>query len=184
MDKQREDAEWNMLSKEEQEEKRKMDENLQRLKIEMLRKSSADISGRGSVGPTATSDIGSTKKGSTSRGSINGGRQSTDSGRTAPRSKSLISTKATQGTSASFSSISPAAAAATAASGAMPSSGSNSVSTKRGNLPLGLKPRPSSPGSSRKPPSVPSSLPSPVADVPAPSKPDQVPRRNSTSKRL
>lgn len=165
-----------------QEEKRKMDENLQRLKIEMLRKSSADISGRGSVGPTSLPDSSSfnaaSKKGpSTSRGgTINGGRQSTDTGKTVPRSKSLIATKATLGTTGSFSSLSQAAAAAAAA---MPSSGSNSLSAKRGSLPINLTP---SPGS-RKPPSVPSSSPSPGADA-APSKPDQVPRRNSVSKRL
>lgn len=155
-----------------------MDDNLQRLKIEMLRKSSADIAGRGSMGPTSTpSDSSSgSKKGSTSRGSTNGGRQiSTDAGRAA-RSKSLITTKSSLSSSGSFSSLSPAAAAAAA----MPSSGSNSLSGKRGSLPLSLKPRPPSPGS-RKPPSVPSSSPSPVADA----KPDQqVSRRNSASKRL
>jgi len=117
----------------------------------MLRKSSADISGRGPVGPTATSDSSSTKKGSTSRGSIIGGRQGTDAWRTVARSKSLITSKAL-GTSGSFSSISPTAAtAAVAAAGTMPSSGSNSLSAKRGSLPLGLKLRPPSPGNSRNP---------------------------------
>ncbi|KAG0582621.1 hypothetical protein KC19_3G073400 [Ceratodon purpureus] len=170
MDKHREDEEWNMLSKEEQEEKRRMDDSLQRLKIESLRKSSADItSGRSSIGATSTSDSSSSnpsKKGSTSKGSVNGALKGI------PRSGSIVRTK-----SQLLSSIPPGSAAGGAA---LPSSGSNSLSAKRGSLPIGQKLSPSSPGPTRKPPSVPSSAPSPIADG-APSK-DQVPRRNSTKR--
>ncbi|KAG0622133.1 hypothetical protein M758_3G074200 [Ceratodon purpureus] len=170
MDKHREDEEWNMLSKEEQEEKRRMDDSLQRLKIESLRKSSADItSGRSSIGATSTSDSSSSnpsKKGSTSKGSVNGALKGIS------RSGSIVRTK-----SQLLSSIPPGSAAGGAA---LPSSGSNSLSAKRGSLPIGQKLSPSSPGPTRKPPSVPSSAPSPIADG-APSK-DQVPRRNSTKR--
>nr|XP_024388060.1 serine/threonine-protein phosphatase 4 regulatory subunit 4-like isoform X3 [Physcomitrium patens] len=175
MDKLREDEEWNMLSKEEQEEKRKMDDNLQRAKIESLRKSSADATGR-SGSTTSASDSSSSnasKKGSTSK--TNAPRQGTDSGKSS-RSATLSRTKSQLGTSG----FTPPASSGSAPTTNVPSSGSNSLSTKRGSLPLSQKSlSPNSPPS-RKPPSVASS-PNPFADGTLPSN-SQVPRRNSAKR--
>lgn len=151
-----------------QEEKRKLDDALQRLKIESLRKSSADIMGRSSIGATSTSDSSSSnasKKGSTSKGFINGALKGVSRPASLARTKSQLITSTAPGS---------------AGGAAPPSSGSNSLSAKRGSIPLGQKLRSTSPTSTRKPPGVPSASPSPIADG-APSK-DQVPRRNSAKR--
>jgi hypothetical protein len=154
-----------------QEEKRRMDDSLQRLKMESLRKSSADMTGRSSIGATSdSSSSNASKKGSTSKGSINGALKGVARSGSAVRTKSQL-----------LPGIAPGSAAGGGGGGggaaSLPSSGSNSLSAKRGSIP---KLRPSSPGATRKPPSGPSTAPSAIAEG-APSK-DQVPRRNSTKR--
>jgi hypothetical protein len=148
-----------------------MDDSLQRLKMESLRKSSADMTGRSSIGATSdSSSSNASKKGSTSKGSINGALKGVARSGSAVRTKSQL-----------LPGIAPGSAAGGGGGGggaaSLPSSGSNSLSAKRGSIP---KLRPSSPGATRKPPSGPSTAPSAIAEG-APSK-DQVPRRNSTKR--
>jgi len=163
-DKHREEEEWHMLSKDEQEEKQKLDETLHRLKLDLKRGLGAEQSRSQSTNlSTLFSDSSTTrhttKAGSTNRGLTNGSHLNIDQGR--PWTRSSISgskTKLVQH---------PTSGLQTSANPPQSSSGSSQhqlTIQKRGSISI-PKPGPPSPGSVMPSHGVHSSLTNPSSDT-------------------
>ncbi|KAH8930825.1 hypothetical protein BDL97_20G001400 [Sphagnum fallax] len=163
-DKHREEEEWHMLSKDEQEEKQKLDETLHRLKLDLKRGLGAEQSRSISTNlSTLLSDSSTTrhttKAVSTNRGLTNGSHLNIDQGR--PWTRSSISgskTKLVQH---------PTSGPQTSANPPQSSSGSSQhqpTIQKRGSISI-PKPGPPSPGSALPSHGVHSSLTNPSSDT-------------------
>ncbi|CAK9200199.1 unnamed protein product [Sphagnum troendelagicum] len=163
-DKHREEEEWHMLSKDEQEEKQKLDETLHRLKLDLKRGLGAEQSRSISTNlSTLLSDSSTTrhttKAVSTNRGLTNGSHLNIDQGR--PWTRSSISgskTKLVQH---------PTSGPQTSANPPQSSSGSSQhqpTIQKRGSISI-TKPGPPSPGSAMLSHGVHSSLTNPSSDT-------------------